>query len=210
MIQDLSLDSAKIRKAISRYFISQNSILIRWECDDMETKLNLQMNHVSQKKRRCRHCFCHRPTNTVRSTYWKRKKDTTSHQWSYRSAMSWSCSGGTGTPFTDLSLWIWLKVCLCSSRFFSISCKTAAWMWRTRHATHRVTQRTRRPLPYAARVSCAARWPSPRERAGEEHPPWEPTLPGGARLPPLPGGREETCPGGCASPTATFDIQIFF
>lgn len=61
----------------------------------------------------------------------------TTHQWSYRSAMSWSCSGGTGTPFTDLSLWIWLKVCLCSSRFFSISCKTAAWMWRTRHTTHR-------------------------------------------------------------------------
>lgn len=40
--------------------------------------------------------------------------------------MSCSCSGGTGTPFTDLSLWIWLKVCLCSSRVFKISCKTAA------------------------------------------------------------------------------------
>lgn len=39
--------------------------------------------------------------------------------------MSWSCSGGTGTPFTDLSLWIWLKVCLCSSRFFKISCKNS-------------------------------------------------------------------------------------
>ena len=39
--------------------------------------------------------------------------------------MSWSCSGGTGTPLTDLSLWICWKVCLCDSRFFKISCDVA-------------------------------------------------------------------------------------
>lgn len=60
---------------------------------------------------------------------WNQKENTQHHRCSYRSAMSCSCSGGTGTPFTDLSLWIWLKVCLCSSRFFKISCKTTAWAW---------------------------------------------------------------------------------
>lgn len=42
MIQDLSFDSASIRNAISRYFISQNSNLIKWAYDDVDTKLNLQ------------------------------------------------------------------------------------------------------------------------------------------------------------------------
>lgn len=40
----------------------------------------------------------------------------------HRSAISWSCSGGTGTPLTALSLWICWKGCLCDSRFFNISC----------------------------------------------------------------------------------------
>ncbi len=38
------------------------------------------------------------------------------------SAMSWSCSGGTGTPFTDRSLWICWNVCRCPSKFFKTSC----------------------------------------------------------------------------------------
>lgn len=47
MIQDLSFDSANIRNAISRYFISQNSNLIKWACDDVDTKLNLQINQMA-------------------------------------------------------------------------------------------------------------------------------------------------------------------
>lgn len=46
MIQDLSFDSANTRNAISRYFISQNSNLIKWACDDVDTKLNLQIKHM--------------------------------------------------------------------------------------------------------------------------------------------------------------------
>lgn len=41
MIQDFSFVSANRRNAISRYFISQNSSFIKWECDDVDTKLNL-------------------------------------------------------------------------------------------------------------------------------------------------------------------------
>lgn len=46
MIQDFSFDSANIRNAISRYFISQNSSLIKWACDDVDTKLNLQIKQM--------------------------------------------------------------------------------------------------------------------------------------------------------------------
>ena len=46
MIQDLSFDSAKTRNPISRYFISQNSSFIRWACDEVDTKLNLQIEQI--------------------------------------------------------------------------------------------------------------------------------------------------------------------
>lgn len=62
-------------------------------------------------------------------------------------------------------------------------------------------------LPYAVPVFCGQRWPSPRERAGEECPPSEPSPPCEARLQPLPEDRAETCPDGCASPAAAIDIQ---
>lgn len=51
MIQDLSFDSASIRNAISRYFISQNSNLIKWAYDDVDTKLNLRsVKYVFNKR----------------------------------------------------------------------------------------------------------------------------------------------------------------
>lgn len=62
-------------------------------------------------------------------------------------------------------------------------------------------------LPYAVPVFCGERWPFPRERVGEECPPSEPSLPCEARLQPLPEGRAETCPDGCASLAAAIDIQ---
>lgn len=49
MIQDLSFASANSRNAISRYFISQNSSFIKWECDDVDTKLNLYINHEQKE-----------------------------------------------------------------------------------------------------------------------------------------------------------------
>lgn len=53
MIHDLSLDSASTRNAINRYFISQNSSLIKWACDDVDTKLNLRFKYkVSRQLRR--------------------------------------------------------------------------------------------------------------------------------------------------------------
>lgn len=63
------------------------------------------------------------------------------------------------------------------------------------------------PLPCAAPAFCGERWPSPRERAGEECPPSEPSPPGEARLQPLPEDPAETCPDGCASLAAAIDIQ---
>lgn len=46
----------------------------------------------------------------------------TSRSLVYLSAMSWSWSGGTGTPSTLLSLWILWKTCWWLSRLFNTSC----------------------------------------------------------------------------------------
>lgn len=128
---------------------------------------------------------------------------------SCRSAISWSCSDGTGTPLTDLSLWICWNVCLCDSKFLNTSCKvyphivTISWILCLYPKTLRCTYKV---LPYAALVFCVEHWLSPQELVEWKSPPSEPSLPYEARLQSLPGDQEGICPDGGASPAAAIDI----
>lgn len=133
------------------------------------------------------------------------------------SAMSWSCSAGTGTPLTALSLWICWKVCLWLSKFVNTSCRikndhistTALYcvhlwnLWWTCEYKSTHKQHFQNDIPCAAPAFCVWCWLSPHGPAESVCLLWKQVLPDVARLQSPPVDQVKTYPDGYASPVST-------